>query len=39
MTPLGGGFKYVFIFTPIPGKKMIQFDLRIFFKWVGSTTH
>ena len=26
-----------FIFTPIPGE-MIQFDVRIFFRWVGSTT-
>ena len=25
-------------FTPIP-REMIQFDLRIFFKWVGSTTN
>ena len=27
-----------FIFTPIPGE-MIQFDYRIFFKGVGSTTN
>ena len=26
------------IFTPNPGE-MIQFDLRIFFRWVGSTTN
>ena len=26
---LGGGFKYIFIFTPIPGE-MIQFDEHIF---------
>ena len=25
--------KYLFFSTPIPGKKMIQFDLRIFFSW------
>ena len=31
---LGGGFKY-FLFSPLPGE-MIQFDLRIFFRWVGS---
>ena len=31
----GGGFKYgLFIFTPKIGE-MINFDLRIFFKWVG----
>ena len=29
---LGGGFKYLFVFNP--GGFMIQFDLRIFFKWV-----
>ncbi len=29
-----GGFKHFFCLTPIPGE-MIQFDLRIFFKWVG----
>ncbi len=29
-------FQTFFIFTPIPGG-MIQFDLRIFFRWVGST--
>ena len=33
---LGGGFKD-FCFLPLPGE-MMQFDLRIFFKWVGSTT-
>ena len=27
-------FQILFIFTPIPGE-MIQFDLRIFFRWVG----
>ena len=31
---LGVGFKYFFVFTPIWGF-MIQFDLRIFIKWVG----
>ncbi len=31
-------FQTFFMFTPIPGK-MIQFDLRIFFRWVGSTTN
>ena len=31
---LGVGCTFFFIFTPIPGE-MIQFDLRIFFKWVG----
>jgi len=31
---LGGGLKHLFMFTPIPGE-MIQFDLRIFFRWVG----
>ena len=31
---LGGGFKYFFMFIPIWGF-MIQFDLRIFFRWVG----
>ena len=30
---LGGGFKY-FPFPPLLAE-MIQFDLRIFFKWVG----
>ena len=30
---LGGGFQHV-LFLPLPDK-MIQFDLRIFFKWVG----
>ena len=33
---LGGGFKHV-LCLPLPGK-MIQFDGRIFFKGVGSTT-
>ena len=32
---LGGGFKY-FLFLHLPGE-MIHFDLRIFFKGVGST--
>ena len=27
-----------FIFTPIPAE-MIQFDLRMFVEWVGSTTN
>ena len=31
-------FQIFFIFTPNLGE-MIQFDLRIFFKWVGSTTN
>ena len=35
---LGGGFKHFFIFTLIPGEDF-QFDLRIFFRWVGSTTN
>ena len=30
---LGGGFRYLLFL------EMIQFDLRIFFKWVGSTTN
>ena len=30
-------FQIFLIFSPILGE-MIQFDLRIFFKWVGSTT-
>ena len=34
---LGGGFKY-FLFSPLVGG-MIQFDFRIFFRWVGSTTN
>ena len=33
---LGGGFKYVFMFTPIWGF-MIQFDFRIFFRWVETS--
>ena len=32
---LGGSFKYL-LFSPLLGE-MIHFDLRIFFKWVGST--
>ena len=36
---LGGGNSDILgIFTPIFGE-MIQFDLRIFFNWVGSTTN
>ena len=34
---LDGGFK-CFIFAPNPGE-IIQFDVRIFFYWVGSTTN
>ena len=34
---IGGGFKY-FYFSSLHREK-IQFDLRIFFKWVGSTTN
>ena len=30
---LGGGVKYYFV-LPLP-REMIQFDLHIFFKWVG----
>ena len=33
---LGRGFKH-FLFLPLPGE-MIQFDLRIFFKWIGLTS-
>ncbi len=33
----GWWFQIFFIFTPIPGE-MIQFDLRIFFRWVGEKT-
>ena len=29
----------IFYFHPYPSVEMIQFDLRIFFKWVGSTTN
>ncbi len=35
---LGGGFQYLFFFTPKIGE-MIQFDVHIFFRWVGSTTN
>ena len=35
---LGGGFKY-FLFSPRNLAAMMQFDLRIFFRWVGSTTN
>ena len=31
---LADGFKYLFLFTPKIGE-MIQFDLRIFFRWLG----
>ena len=31
--------KYFLNFHPDPWGFMIQFDLRIFFKWVGSTTN
>jgi len=31
-------FQIFYIFTPIFGE-MIQFDVRRFFKWVGSTTN
>ena len=34
---LGGGFKH-FLFSPRSLGKWSNFDLRIFFKWVGSTT-
>ena len=34
----GGNGTFFFIFTPKIGE-MIQFDLRIFSKWVGSTTN
>ena len=36
---LGGGFKHFLNFHPDPWGFMIQFDLRIFFRWVGSTTN
>ena len=36
---LGGGFKYSWNFHPDPWGFMIQFDLRIFFKWVGGKNH
>ena len=38
---LGGGFIHIF-FEFLPGnpwKDSIQFDFRIFFTWVGSTTN
>ena len=35
---LGGGNSNMFIFTPNPGE-IIQFDDRLFLKWVGSTTN
>ena len=34
---LGGFKKFLFLF--LFGREMIQFDLHIFFKWVGSTTN
>ena len=37
-TVLSVVFKY-FCFNPEPAGEMIQFDLRIFFKWIGSTTN
>ena len=36
---LGGGFTHFLFFTRTWGHDMIQFDLRIFFKWVGKTTN
>ena len=36
---LGGGFRYFFKVHPEPWGFMIQFDSRIFFRWVGSTNH
>ena len=35
---LGGGFKYVFLCSPL-FREIIQFDLRIFFQMGGSTTN
>ena len=35
---LGDGFIY-FLFSPEKPGQMIQFDLRIYSKWVGSTTN
>ena len=39
---LGGGFKYsyvFFMFTPILGVSWSYLTVRIFFKWIGSTTN
>ena len=38
---LGGGFIHIFFlnFYPDPWEDSIQFDFRIFFRWVGSTTN
>ena len=36
---LGGGFKYVLFVTPSLGFHSLQFDVRIFFNRVGSTTN
>ena len=36
---LGGGNSNICYFRPDPWGFMIQFDLRIFFNWVGSTTN
>ena len=35
---LGGGLNYLLIFTPKPWGFMIQFDVGIFFNWVGEKT-
>ena len=37
-TNLDGGNSNIFYFNPCLGE-MIQFDFRMFFKWVGSTTN
>ena len=36
--PVGGVFKHVFIFNSDPSRSDSQYDVRIFLKWVGSTT-
>ena len=36
---LGGGISNIFFFHPDPWGNGVQFDLRIFFRWVGSTTN
>ena len=36
---LGGGNSNIFSFLPLNHGERIQFDLRIFFNWVGSTTN
>ena len=36
---LGCGNSNIFLFSPQKFGKMIQFDLRIFLKWVASTHH